>query len=434
MVLPGLAPPGFNLRDGCCEKTAGSRESTHFEGLFDELFHGSLDAQPVKKWQPKTNLSGKAELGLLAALLLLASSVAGAVWFVVQNNKPSGSAAIHQPDEYETDTTPPASPTIRPVPPRPESRKPAVTIVSDPKAEAAITALRTIIPEDKEPRKAAKASETKVAAASAAQLDVDGQVVDWDSPEVRAAIGLLNSYRTGKSWREKLPLIHQPGQAQLLMEEFYGSQGLIDPALAGMISASNLKIGNRSVLAVSYTCGDRLNGIVHANFWRDPEGLRLDWESFVGFSGKGMGSFRVSRLTKPTVFRVLAVPDDYYNFEFADSKKYLSLRLYSPSGEDYLHGYCPRDSADGRKLVEILGESFDPTIATLGGNGMISPQRGLHFPITVELAFPENAQSDRCVKIEKFISPWWLALDVEKLTTASIEVEKPPADTTATVR
>lgn len=322
-----------------------------------------------------------------------------------------------------------SSPDVQPAKPAGVARKAAVTIVADPKAQAALVQLRTIIPDDGKPRKAAKPPEKKVEPGPVAQLDVDGQVVEWDSPEVRTAVGLLKQYRAAKFWKDKLPLVYQPGQAQPLMEEFYGSQGLADPALTGMVSASNLRIGNRSVLALSYSSGDRLNRIVHANFWRASDGLRLDWESFVGFSGKGMGAFRASHCAEPTVFRVLAVPDDYYNFEFIDTQKYLSLRLYSPSGEDYLHGYCTRDSADGKKLVEILWGSFDSSPAMAGRNGQRSQANG-HFPITVQLAFPEKAQSDRCVKIEKFVSPWWLALDVEKQTTAAVKADAgPPAPT-----
>ena len=390
--------------------------------MWDGRIRGRLDTYTVTTWQSKINPPGKAEFGLLAALLLLAGGVAGAVWMVIQNAQSVRPVAAHQADQPDEEASESKSSILGLRRTKPETRKPTVAIVADPKAQAAIVALRTTIHDDGKPRKAAKPSEPKVAPNPAAQLDVDGQVVAWDAPEVHMAIKMLDTYRAAKSWREKLPLIHQSGQAQPLMEEYYGSQGLSDPDLAGLVSASNLKIGNRTVLALSYSSSERLNKIVHANFWRGADGLRLDWESLVGFSGRGMGSFRASHCTRPTVFRVLAVTDDYFNFEFTDAKKYLSLRLYNPTGEDYLHGYCLRDSADGRKLVEILGNSFDPTSALASRNGL-RPQTTGHFPITVELAFPEDAQSDRCVKIEKFVSPWWLALDVEKQATAALERE-----------
>lgn len=373
----------------------------------------------VTSRRSSTYQSGKAELGLLAALFLLVGLVAGAVWLVVQNSRTSQNGAIvkKRSTEQRTNAVVSMEHTRKP---RSGEWKTTVTIVEDTKAQAAIAEMRTIRPDDGRVARAAETQQSKAVQAPVAQLEVDGQVIGWDSPEVRSAVELLKQYQAAKLWKDKLPLVHQSGQAQPLMEEYYGSQGQSDPEIAGLVSASNLRIGNRSVLALSYSSGDRLNRLVHANFWRSSEGLRLDWESFVGFSGKGMGSFRANHTTEPTVFRVLAVPDDYYNFEFTDSKKYLSLRLYSPGGDDYLHGYCARDSADGKKVLEILGDSAASNSSTASRNGLRSQMNG-HFPITVQIAFPENAQSDRCVRIDKFVSPWWLALDVEKQTTAALE-------------
>ena len=355
-----------------------------------------------------THHSGKAELGLLAALLLFACVAAGAVWTVIRNYRPTHAETAG----IANDTKRPASspPGDQPARPADVARRASVTIVADPKTQAAITQLRQITPDDGKPRKAAKPPEKKAAPAPVAQLAVDGQVVDGDSAEVRAAVRLLKQYRELKSWKNKIPLVHQPGQAQPLMEEFYGSQGLADPALAGLISASNMRIGTRNVLTLTYSSGDRLNMVV-------------------GFSGKTMGAFRASRCVEPTVFRVLALPDDYYNFEFTDAHKLLSLRLYNPSGDDYLHGYCARDSAEGKKLVEILGGRSRTRPAMAAANGLRAQLSG-HFPITVQLAFPEKAQSDRCVRIEKFMAPWWLALEAEKQATAALEAASPSVSTT----
>lgn len=368
--------------------------------------------------QSRFRPSAKAELGLLAALFVFGGGVAGAVWFLVSNGQPEAELVADHPKAPEGRAS--MLEEVRPARPGEPALKASVTIVADPKTQTALAKLRNFTPDDGKPRKAATLPEKKVAATPVAQFDVDGQPVDSESGEPRQAADLLKRYLAAKSWQEKLPLVYQSGQARPLMEEFYGSQGLADPLLAGTISATDIKIGNRKVLTLSYLSASRLDRVVYANFWRTAEGLRLDWESFVGFSGKGMGAFRASHCTQPTVFRVFAVSDDYYNFEFADSKAYLSLRLYNPSGEDYLHGYCRRDSEDGKRLVEILGDHSNPQTTIASRNGL-RPLSGGHLPITVQLAFPENTQSDRCVKVEKFISPGWLALSVEKQTAASTD-------------
>jgi hypothetical protein len=395
-----------------------------FERLFDNQFRGTFATLPVNSRRSNRNQAGKAEFGLLLALFLFGGGVAGALWFVVKSDHRSAPVAAAPPKEAQQPRS--MSPVVRPAMPGEPARRTSVTIVADPQAQSALAKLRKITPDEGTAPKSAKPPEIKVEAPPVAQFDVDAQQIDSQSAEARRAADLLKQYLAAKSWQEKLPLVYQSAQARPLMEEFYGSQGLADPVLEGKISATDIKVGTRNVLTLSFVSGDRLDRVVHASFWRTTAGLLLDWESFVGFSGKGMGAFRASRYTQPTVFRVLALPDDYYNFEFTDSKKYLCLRLYSPGGEDYLHGYCVRDSTDGKKLVEILGDHSDSQTAIPSRNGL-RPQASGHLPITVNLAFPENAQSDRCVKIEKFVSPWWLALDVEKQTTASMAADGPAA-------
>lgn len=375
--------------------------------------------------------SGKAESGLLAALFIFLGGVGGLIWLVIKN--------YHEPHALPVDRPSPEKPAVasahiehKPPPGLTKSRN-SVTIVADPKTLEALEALRKSAVDDSKPLKIAKkkdpSPEPVKKADHAADLQIDGQIIDLDTTEVQDAIALLKNYAGMKAWKDKLQFVHQSAEVGPLMQEFYGSQGLADPVLTGLISATNMRVGDQKVLALSFGCGDRLDMVVHANFHRSPAGLRLDWESFVGFSDKSMGEFRATRSVKPAVFRVLAVPDDYYNFEFGDASKFLSVRLYNPSGDDYVHGYCLRDSSEGKKLVQILGDSSSSSSVAASGNGLRA-QSNSHFPVTVQLAFPEKSQSDRCVRIDKFVSAWWLALDVEKQTTAALKSADTPVSKT----
>lgn len=375
--------------------------------------------------------SGKAEFGLLAALLVLLGGVGGLIWLVIKNYHEPQPVAVDRPGK-EKPAAAPAPIEHKPQPGLTKSRT-SVTIVADPKTQEALDVLRKSAVDDSKPLKITKKKEASPEPAKkadlAADLQIDGQVIDLDSPEVQDALTILKRYVGMKAWKDKLTLVHQSAEVGPLMQEFYGSQGLADPVLTGLISATNMRVGNLWVLALSFGCGDRLNMVVHANFHRSPAGLRLDWESFVGFSDKSMSEFRATRSIAPVVFRVLAVPDDYYNFEFGDASKYLSVRLYNPNGDDYVHGYCLRESSEGKKLVQILGDSARSSSVAASGNGLRAQSNG-HFPITVQLAFPEKSQSDRCVRIDKFISAWWLALDVEKQTTAAVKAGDSPVSKT----
>ena len=118
----------------------------------------------------------------------------------------------------------------------------------------------------------------------------------------------------------------------------------------------------------------------------------LDWTSYVGFSQMGWGDFKKDRTTTSTLFRTFATSSDYYNYEFTDRKKYLSVNLLSPDGLVSLHGFCERATPIGTALSHTLSRSN-----TMSG-------------IVVRLAFPERAESDHCVWIRQFVSDRWLVL------------------------
>lgn len=127
---------------------------------------------------------------------------------------------------------------------------------------------------------------------------------------------------------------------------------------------------------------------------RGPDGqFLLDWESFIGYSEISWSEFKKQRSAAPLLFRAFAAASDYYNFEFADQKdKYLAVNLLSPDGVESVHGYCERRSQLGTQLQEILGKHE-------GEAG-----------VTLRLAFPENAESNHCVRIVELVSDRWLIL------------------------
>lgn len=372
--------------------------------------------------QRKPNQAGKAEFGLLVALLMFLGAVGGAVWMVAKSYRAPSTVPVDRPSKQagpkkinEVDDLLPGRGTKR-----------AVTIVADPKTITALDNLRKTVEQEAVPKpkklEAPPASSAVKAASYAEELAVDRRALTSDAPEVQFALEHLQKYRAAKTWQEKLPLVYQPTDTQSLMERFYGSQGLKDPDLGEFMSASDLRVGKRKVISLTFRCSGRLNMTAHINFHRAPSGLLLDWESMVGFSNRSFGEFRSEKSARPTIFRVLAAADDYYNFEFADVKKYLSLKLYSPDGDDYLNSFCERESPTGKKLVEIIGNASNERAIS----SSLSGSRGGSFPVTLELAFPEHAQSDRCVRIERFIDAWWLALESDKNATASIK-DSPPA-------
>lgn len=92
-------------------------------------------------------------------------------------------------------------------------------------------------------------------------------------------------------------------------------------------------------------------------FLRTDEGMRVDWESFVGWSEMPWKQFTTEKPEKALLFRASLRKLDYYNFGFSDEKKWQSYELRSPDGEHVLYGYVERDSPLDLKLRPLDGKS-----------------------------------------------------------------------------
>ncbi len=350
---------------------------------------------------------GRAELGLLVALLLMA----GGVWLVVRSvvanysppvlNEPQKTVVTRRAPEslLKEDTPQPASAGNG----KTTKSMSAVTIIPDAKARETLLTMRdknNTAPSDG----TARAEAPRVAAAKSEGTDFDTQPLGQNTPEVQAALVLFDQYKQAGSLKEKLAFVFQPLQTEALMTSYYGAQGGRDPKLAGLIGASSVIIDGREALALASMCAEPRT-IRFVSFHRTAEGLRIDWESLVGYGEKTWAQFRAGKSAEKVLMRALAQVDDYYNFEFADDKRYLSLRLHSPDREDYVHGFVLRAGEDGRRIIRLLGSAAS-SMADMSSGDTDSRM----IPVTVELAFPPKSESDRCVKVERFVAPWWLAL------------------------
>lgn len=118
------------------------------------------------------------------------------------------------------------------------------------------------------------------------------------------------------------------------------------------------------------------------------EALRIDWESWVGWSEMTWQDFTREKPATPKLFRVTLSDVDYYNFGFSDESKFKSFRLESPDHADPLYGYVERDSGLASKLRP---SSDQPKIR-----------------VALMLSFPEKASHDNQVIIHRLVADGWL--------------------------
>ena len=137
-------------------------------------------------------------------------------------------------------------------------------------------------------------------------------------------------------------VVRNPQRAQARMLREYPDGHIDPPGLAEFNTTRNVAYHD-SIAAVGVRTLKFENR--QLAFVDTPEGLKIDWESWVAWSDLTWPSLLATLPRDAQVFRVIVKRVDYYNFGFADDKKWQSYRLESQHGEHMIFGYVERGSA-----------------------------------------------------------------------------------------
>src|SRR5690606_20505194 len=132
----------------------------------------------------------------------------------------------------------------------------------------------------------------------------------------------------------------------------------------------------------------------HVAFADGPDGVKVDWESWAGWSDMPWEEFIATRPQEPRVFRVSLRQVEYYNFDFTDDIEWQSYSLTSPDGEHVLYGYAPRES--------VLNQRLKPAeVSTVSA-------------VMVAIKFPATETPRNQVLITDLISDGWVESDTQE--------------------
>ncbi len=210
-------------------------------------------------------------------------------------------------------------------------------------------------------------------------------------PEVKVQLNdTMQNYWQAKTWQEKLAFVRDAERTAPLMQDFYEVQNQRDPVSGRLEGSLQFRYNGVEITTLSYA-STRVNGKVEVALLKDATGAwKMDWESYTGYSQMAWDAFKKTRPSTSKLFRTFAGPGEYWNFEFADEAKYLSVHLLSPDGLVSLHGFCERGSSLGQEVASVIART---------------PGKQ---PLIFRLAFPENAESDHCVRILGLVAERWL--------------------------
>jgi hypothetical protein len=199
---------------------------------------------------------------------------------------------------------------------------------------------------------------------------------------------LARKFLKAKTIEELLPLVRNPATAEARIRAFYQDGKIDAPGLSQFNTGSELRICGKLAWFAVRTDDFEEKSVA---FVETPQGLKVDWESWVGWSEMSWKEFLSLRPITSHVFRVKLSPAEYYNFGYTDESKWQSYQLVSPNGEHSIYGYVEKGSTLHRQIRPIA-ESRDVSLM-------------------VSLKFPADAKSARQVDIERFVADGWVEVD-----------------------
>jgi hypothetical protein len=195
--------------------------------------------------------------------------------------------------------------------------------------------------------------------------------------------------------QELLRHVRHPERVGPMMRDYYQGRPVFSSQAKAMKEILPLTLGNRGnfmKVRVVLANGGKKDLIVELLESGEP---RIDWETMVGYQPMEWTEYALKRPKGESMdFRVVASQDNLYSHEFADSTKWLCLKLIANDSEETLFGYAPRGGDLEKALLEAIRR-----------NG------GRPAALVLRLIVPEGIQSRRGVVIEKLMSPQWIYLD-----------------------
>ena len=203
-----------------------------------------------------------------------------------------------------------------------------------------------------------------------------------------------------------IPFIRDPERVGPNLLRFYGGENPWTPlALGPQPDLSVLEV-HRNFVMLKLPLADF--GTRPIALEQTPEGFRIDWESFTGYSDLSWAELRRTRPREPVVLRAVIRPSDYFNRDFNSAATHRSFQISDLNHDHVLYGYVPLNSDAELQIEKVL--LHDPSVYAV-----------------IRVRYPENSTNDRQLEITEVLEKGWIFRD-DDLPEAPPEFS--PADLT----
>ncbi|MEM7147934.1 MAG: hypothetical protein AAF591_22715, partial [Verrucomicrobiota bacterium] len=208
-------------------------------------------------------------------------------------------------------------------------------------------------------------------------------------PELRTVV---EKFSAATSVEDLLPICRDIDRTEPLMRDFYDRNPFNPVDITAFAIGDSLVVeedadsGNEFVY-VGFETSDFNSKVVCLEIV-DNE-FKIDWESAVGYCEMDWSDFHAHRPTTPTLFRVVALPTDYHNYEFSNAETWAAFSLLNGQGISQVYGFVKRNSPQHRQIIKAFRKAKSAWLI-------------------LRLKYPENARSSSCAEITEVIHDRWV--------------------------
>ncbi|RYD47756.1 MAG: hypothetical protein EOP83_27540 [Verrucomicrobiaceae bacterium] len=203
----------------------------------------------------------------------------------------------------------------------------------------------------------------------------------------------MKTFLEARTREEVLAVVRDPAATGSKWDAWLAGEAYAAPGFQGIVGKpSTVGTGDGAFSAVQVRTGDfKLREVA---LIRLDGQLKVDWDSWVGWSEMTWEDFRTKKPAEPVLFRVQLSDVEYFNFDFRDDTEWSSYRLESEDGMEFIYGYVPRSGE--------LDQRLRPSDAKGKTKWML------------KLKFPPDATRDNQVLIESIVGDGWVVKPVVK--------------------
>jgi hypothetical protein len=223
----------------------------------------------------------------------------------------------------------------------------------------------------------------------------------------------VKAFLAADTIEKKLPFVRFPEKVKPLMDLWY--KGRPDRSITASRDelaetlTKYLYVDGAKIIVLTMLVQPEEEYKIYAVEATPTEGLKVDWETAVGWQAMTVEEFVKGKPTTPQPFRVQVAPGDYYNGHYASEETWCAVNLTYPGNADFnLYGYVERNTPTGDQLMRLLGYS-----QTRDADGQLKWQlvQAQSAPLILSIAYLREGSDPKQVTIHEVLHEQWFLRD-----------------------